>query len=156
MKLSFGVEWMLHSVALLALAPSGTSVSRRTLAEHYELPDAYLAKHLKSLVRNGILVATSGPHGGFKLARPPEDITALEIVDAVEGTAAPFVCQEIRQRGRAAASPSECQRPCGISLVMERAQQSWRTSLAGVSVVDLMRTTPKRIRTMNAKALAAL
>ena len=57
---------MLHSVTLLAQAPRGVAVSRRVLAEHYGLPEPYLAKPLKALVRARILTATSGPSGGFR------------------------------------------------------------------------------------------
>ena len=155
MKLSQGVEWMLHGVALIALAPAGTSVTRRILAEHYGLPDAYLAKHLKSLVRAGVLVATPGPTGGFRLARDPSKTTALDIVEAIEGSASPFTCMEIRQHGTAAISPADCRRPCGVSNVMDRAHESWRSSLRDVTVVDLVNLIPKRVRDRNAAELAA-
>jgi Rrf2 family protein len=155
MKLSQGVEWMLHSVALISLAPPGVSVARRVLAENYDLPEAYLAKHLKSLVRAGILVATTGPTGGFRLARDPATISALDIVEAVEGSASPFVCQEIRQRGTGAVPPELCKRPCGVSAIMDRAHDAWRTSLRDVTVVDLVKLIPKTIRDRNATLLAA-
>src|SRR4051812_27216923 len=115
MKLSQGVEWGLHCVVLLAQDPDGAPVSRRTLAQQFGLPETYLAKHLQALVRAGILQATSGPKGGFRLASPPEEITALDVLEAVEGTASPFVCQEIRRRGEGGLPPEECLRPCTIS-----------------------------------------
>ena len=155
MKMSQGVEWMLHGVALIAQAPHGVAVSRRLLAQHYGLPEAYLAKHLKSLVRAGVLAATPGPAGGFRLARPAAEITVLDIVDAVEGSTPPFICQEIRQRGTAAVPPQQCRRPCGFASVMQRAHQSWRASLDGVTVDDLVATVPTRSRNRNATELAA-
>lgn len=155
MKLSQGVEWALHYTALIALAPPDVAVSRRVLADHYGLPDAYLAKHLQAMVRAGLLRATSGPNGGFRLARPADEITALDIVDAVEGSASPFTCQEIRQSGSGALRPEECRRPCGMSTVMGRAHQAWRESLRSVTVTDLVATTPRRIRERNREKLAA-
>lgn len=155
MKFSQGVEWMLHSVTLLAQAPQGMAVSRRVLAEHYGLPEPYLAKPLKALVRAGILNATSGPSGGFRLAREPEDITALDIVEAVEGTSSPFTCQEIRQQGTAALPPEECRRPCAMSMMMDRAHQAWRASLSGITVADMVKTTPKTVRDRNRADFAA-
>ncbi|TDW94773.1 BadM/Rrf2 family transcriptional regulator [Kribbella pratensis] len=146
MKLSQGVEWMLHSVAVIAQAPAGTAVARRVLAENYDLPEAYLAKHLKALVRAGVLVATTGPTGGFRLARDPAGITALDIVEAIEGSAPPFTCQEIRQRGLAATPPELCRRPCGVAAVMDRAHQAWRSTLQEVTVADLVKLTPKPLR----------
>lgn len=146
---------MLHGVGLIAQAPEGMSVSRKVLAEHYRLPDAYLAKHLKALVRAGILIATPGPTGGFRLARTPSQITALEIIEAIEGSASPFLCQEIRQRIPDASTAAQFRGPCAISVMMDRAHQAWRSSLREVTVVDLMNMTPKRIRERNAARFAS-
>lgn len=143
---------MLHGVGLIAQLPDGASLSRKTLAEHYKLPDAYLAKHLKSLVRAGVLIATPGPRGGFRLARPAERISVLEIVEAIEGSAPPFPCQEIRLRVPGA--PSAYRRPCGIAAMMDQAHQAWRSELRQVTVADLVRMTPKRIRERAAARLA--
>lgn len=154
-KLSQGVEWSLHCAALVGLAPVGVSVPRRVLAEHFGLPDAYLAKHLQALVRAGVLQATTGPNGGFRLARDASTITALDIVDAIEGGSSPFLCQEIRQRGTGAVSPAECWKPCGISRMMDRANQAWRSALREIAVTDLIAMTPARIRERNRTMLSA-
>jgi Rrf2 family protein len=149
-KLSEGVEWGLHCTVLLAYAAGGrAAIARRTLADHYGLPEAYLAKHLRGLVAAGILQATSGPKGGYQLGKPAEQITALDVVDAVEGTAAPFTCQEIRQQGTGAVPPEQCRRPCGIAAVMAQAHRAWRESLRGVTVADLAERVPRTIREQN-------
>src|SRR5665213_525180 len=99
MKMSKGVEWALHCAWTLAAADSGEALSAWRLAEFYDLPAPYLAKVLNSLVRAGVLSATTGPQGGFRLARPAAEITAAEVVEAVEGRGQLFSCTEIRQRG---------------------------------------------------------
>lgn len=139
---------MVHGVALIAQAPAGRWVSRRILAEHYGLPEAYLAKHLKALVRAGVLVATPGAAGGFRLARPAADITVLDVVEAIEGTSPPFVCHEIRQRGAAAAGvpPGGYRRPCAVDSLMRRAYRSWQATLRDVTIDDIVAITPKRAR----------
>lgn len=146
MKLSEGVEWGLHCLLLLTQAPDGTALSRRALAEHYGLPEAYLAKHLQSLTAAGVLRATSGPKGGYRLARPAAEITVLDVLDAVEGPASPFVCQEIRQQGVMPLPPEQCRRPCAIAVVMAHAQQAWRTSLQAVSLSELAGQVPAPVR----------
>jgi Rrf2 family protein len=149
-KLSEGVEWGLHCTVLLAQAPEGrTAISRRALADHYGLPEAYLAKHLRGLVAAGILHATSGPRGGYHLGKPAEDITVLDVLDAVEGNASPFLCQEIRQQGTGAVPPELCTRPCAISAVMARAHRAWRESLRGVTVAELVGLVPRAVRERN-------
>src|SRR5262245_57137097 len=117
MSLSEGVEWSLHCAWLLAHVPAGEALSSRRMAEYYGLPPAYLSKLLKSLVRAGILDATTGPRGGFRLARPPGDVTVRDVMEAVEGPGPLFRCTEIRQRGPVAVSTADCRRPCGIARV---------------------------------------
>lgn len=143
MKLSEGVEWGLHCVLLIARAPNGMALPRRLLAERHGLPEAYLAKHLQALVRAGLLQAAPGPTGGFRLARSANQITVLDIVEAIEGSDSPFVCQEIRQRGTGAAPPEACQRPCAIASVMAQAHQAWRESLRTVTLDQLDRRVPQ-------------
>jgi Rrf2 family protein len=137
MSLPEGVEWAIHCAWLLAQAKPGQALSSRRLAEFYGLPTAYLSKVLKSLVRAGLLDATTGPRGGFRLARPATDITVLDLVEAVEGRAAMFRCTEIRQRGPVPASKTDCLRPCGIAKVMHDAERAWRAQLAATTIADL-------------------
>ena len=155
MKLSQGVEWGLHCATLIAQAPDGAALSRRVLAAHYGLPEAILAKHLQALVRASLLTATPGPSGGFRLARPADRITTLDILEAIDGNASPFLCQEIRQRGTAAVPPEECTRPCAISAVMARAHEAWRNSLREVTVDDLVARVPAHIRSRTRARLAS-
>src|SRR4029453_11700566 len=120
MELSEGVEWSVHCTWLLALTPPREALPSRRLAEFYALPPAYLSKLLKSLVRAGILSATSGPRGGFRLARPPGDITVLDIVEAVAGNAFAFRCMEIRQRGPRPPPPPPRRRGCSPAAAHRR------------------------------------
>ncbi|OIV38473.1 transcriptional regulator [Mangrovactinospora gilvigrisea] len=146
MKLSQGVEWSVHCAVLLAQGPPGTVASRRTLAGFYGLPEAYLAKHLKSLVRSGVLHATSGPRGGFRLARPAAEITVLDVVEAVEGEASAFVCTEIRQRGVCAIPAEQCVRRCTVDRIMQDADDAWRESLRGRTIGEIARGLSPEVR----------
>lgn len=131
-----GVEWALHAcLELMWARPDHVGGAR--LAELRELPAPYLNKQLQALVRSGILTSTSGPRGGFTLARSPEQITFLDVVEAVEGSQGAFTCAEIRQRGPLAAKPEDCQAPCRIAAVMYRAENAWRRELARVTLEDL-------------------
>ena len=146
MNFSQGVEWGLHCAAVVARAPDGTAVPRRVLAAHFGLPEAYLAKHLKALVRAGVLSATPGPKGGFRLARPAAEITALDILEAIEGAGSPFVCQEIRQQGTGAADPADCTKPCAISAMMDKAHQAWQQSLRQLTLTQIVDAVPPALR----------
>jgi Rrf2 family protein len=152
MRIGEGVEWALHCVALAA--QTDAPIRRETFARHYGLPEAYLGKHLQMLVRAGVLVASPGPRGGYRLARAPERITVLEVVEAIEGSARPFRCQEIRTRVENV-TPAECRRPCTIDAMMVRAHNAWRASLRDSSISDIVRRTPASVRQRNAAWLAA-
>ena len=57
----------------------------RTIAECTDIPKPYLTKILSSLVEAGLLDGKRGYRGGFRLSRPPSDVSVEEIVDALEG-----------------------------------------------------------------------
>jgi Rrf2 family protein len=141
MRLPQGVEWTLHCTWMLAMAHDGDALPARRLAEFYGLPEAYLAKLLKGLVRAGLLGASTGPRGGFRLARPPEEITVAGVVEAMEGQGPLFHCMEIRQRGPVALTGAAVRRPCGIAQVMDRAERAWRRELAATTIADLVATS---------------
>lgn len=141
-KLPVSTEWVLHCTTTLAQLDPGTSASAAQLARYYDLPAAYLTKQLKELVKAGLLSATTGPRGGFQLARPASRITLLQIVEAVDGASPPYECREIRQQGRGALPPEECRRICVIAERMAEAHEAWRRSLAGSTVADILATLP--------------
>ncbi|MEY9887914.1 Rrf2 family protein [Catenulispora sp. MAP12-49] len=142
MKLPTSTEWVLHCAASLAQLQPGQTASAAQLAAYYDLPAPYLAKQLQALTRAGILAATTGPRGGFRLARPAKDITMLQVVEAVDGAAAPYECREIRQQGRGALAAEECQETCPLARTMAEAHAAWRASLAAVSLGDILDELP--------------
>ncbi|GAA4662863.1 Rrf2 family transcriptional regulator [Streptomyces chumphonensis] len=146
MKLPASTEWVLHCATTLAQLEPRTSASTAQLAQYFDLPPAYLAKQLKALVRAGLLSATTGPRGGFRLARPPAAITLLALVEAVDGTSSPYECREIRQQGSGALPPEECRRTCVLAQKMAEAHQAWRGSLDGVTLADILATLPPAAR----------
>ncbi|WP_063059909.1 RrF2 family transcriptional regulator [Nocardia sienata] len=143
MKMGEGVEWSLHCCVTLTWLDDRWPVPIARLAAWFDLPVEYLKKRLQALVRAGILTSTPGVRGGFGLARPPERITLLDVVTAVEGGVDPFRCTEIRQRGGSGRSPgAEFTRPCGISQAMRRAELAWRRELAAQTIADLAAEAP--------------
>lgn len=138
MRLSDGVEWGLHCAALVALVPSGMALPASRLAEYHGVPSAYLAKHLQSLSRAGILQAVPGPRGGYALARPATEITMLDVVEAIDGVESAFQCTEIRRRGPTALPAREYRVPCSVHAVMDRADAAWRDELRAITLADLV------------------
>jgi Rrf2 family protein len=139
MRMSDAVEWSLHCCTVLAALPSDQALPAARLAEFHDVPPAYLAKALQALTTAGITESRPGPRGGYRLARPPAEITLLEVVLAVDGDDTAFQCREIRRRGPAATDdPGAYRRPCGIARAMWRAEDAWRAELAATTVGDLV------------------
>ncbi|MEU7748949.1 MULTISPECIES: Rrf2 family transcriptional regulator [unclassified Nonomuraea] len=142
--MSEGVEWALHTCLNLAWVEEDRAVPTSTLAAFYELPPAYLNKQLQALVRAGILASTSGPRGGFRLARDPGKITVLDVVAAIEGTREAFECAEILRRGPGGVPGIDYRKTCVISQTMRQAELNWRRELAGRTLADLKSTVEER------------
>jgi Rrf2 family protein len=138
MKLSDGVEWGVHACVLLAVLPSEAALPAARLAEYHGVPSAYLAKHLQALARAGVLDTVKGPRGGYRLSRPPAEITVLEVVEAIDGDEPAFRCTEIRRRGPSAVAAREYRTPCGIHRTFTRADDAWRAELAATTIADLV------------------
>jgi Rrf2 family protein len=142
MKLPVSTEWLLHCATSLAQLEAGATASAAQLAQYFDLPAAYLAKQLQTLVKAGVLTATTGPRGGFRLARPAGDITLLHIVEAVDGASSPYECREIRRQGRGALPVEECRTPCILAQKMAEAHEAWRGGLAATSLAEVVAALP--------------
>lgn len=156
MKLPESTEWVLHAVTSLAQLGPGAMASAAQLAAHHDVPGAYLAKQLQSLVRVGVLTATTGPRGGFRLARPAEQVTLLQVVEAVDGASPFYTCNEVRQRGRGAVPPEQCSRACAFVVRMAEAEAAWRQSLATVTIADIVASLPRGVPERTRALLARL
>lgn len=137
-----GVEWALHSCVNLCWIP-GEAVTAKRLAAFYDLPTAYLNKQLQALSRAGILSSTSGPKGGFQLARAADKISLLDIVVAIDGPEEAFRCTEILKAGPGANPKADYRQDCLISQAMRKAELTYRRELAGQTVADIVATVER-------------
>ena len=138
MKLSDGVEQAIHSVAMLASLREDQVLSAAALAEFHGVSQSYLLKHLQAMSRTGILGTVPGPKGGYRLARPPDEISLLDVVLAVEGGEPAFRCKEIRRNGPNPVADGYFTAPCQISAAMLRAERSYRSELRKVTIAHLL------------------
>ncbi len=83
--------YAIHALSFIgAAAPEACLV--RDIAQCLGLPKPYLARILNQLVHDGLVRAKRGYRGGVMLVRPPERISLLEVVRAIDGGAAGGVC----------------------------------------------------------------
>jgi Rrf2 family protein len=113
--------------------PSGKTVGIKDLAAYQGVSETYLSKVYTKLKKSGIVKSTPGVNGGYELARKPEKITFLDVVNAIEGTSPLFQCAEIRQneilldKDNLPETHTKC--PCIIKVVMTEAEDQMRQYL---------------------------
>lgn len=79
-------EYALQAVMYIAMQPPRQMVLLKDIAEKVNIPKHFLGKILQKLAKAGLLDSQKGPNGGFSLIDSPNQITALMIVEAIDGT----------------------------------------------------------------------
>lgn len=127
------------TVVLSQLANKGGVVSAAAVAAGTGLALPTVSKVLKRLTRAGLVVSVRGAHGGYGLARPAAEISAAEIIDALEGPVAITEC---------AGSDSRCELEphCRVGSAWQRINVAIRHALGDVSLSDLERAERARMR----------
>jgi Rrf2 family protein len=104
----------------------------REIAASMDIPVAYLKRILAELVSQGLLNSTAGPNGGYRLTRPPETITLLEIIEPLEHLLVPEHC--ILRGG-----PCDWSEFCPIHDTWCRAQKAFAETLDAATLDQLAR-----------------
>ena len=119
---------------------SGTEpVALAAVAEAETLPLSYL-EHLVAKLRHvGLVTSVRGAHGGYKLARPAEEITMLDVVEALEGPVAPMECFHADREGRVLCShEADGDHACATKLLWTRVHGGVSKALAGTTLAELV------------------
>jgi Rrf2 family protein len=86
MKLSRTVSYGLKAILQLARSEAaGVPIPCKRLAADGHMPERFLLQILRDLVTHGILESTRGVDGGYSLDRNPEEISLLDVIEAVDG-----------------------------------------------------------------------
>jgi len=137
---SSSVEYGLHCLLFLVDSSGAARASSLDLAEFQGISPSFVAKLFGRLKAAGLVTAIEGAHGGYQLARRAEDITVLDVVDALEGDKPLFQCKEIRRNCAlfADSAPSWATKGlCSIHAVMREAESLMKQSLANHTLADL-------------------
>ncbi len=85
MRVSRSTGYALLAVGYIAKHQGDGVVLSQDISKQYDIPLEYLLKILQQLVRANVLRSKRGPRGGFSLAKTPNKITMLEVIEAVDG-----------------------------------------------------------------------
>jgi FeS assembly SUF system regulator len=143
-KADYGLIAMKH---LAERAQVGACCSAKDLAEAYGLPQEALAKILQLLARAKLVATQRGTNGGYMLARDAREITAFQVIQAIEGPL--FLTSCVSVRGRCDQSGS-----CTVREPLQRISRSIEAVLARITVSELVQDSPATSATL-AKASAA-
>jgi Rrf2 family cysteine metabolism transcriptional repressor len=140
-KAEYGVRLMVELGRRAGDKQAGESepVALATVAESELLPLSYL-EHLVAKLRQAELVSSvRGAHGGYRLAKPADEIAMLDVVQALEGPIAPMECFELDGEGRVLCShEADGDRACATKLLWTRVHGGITKALNGTTLADLV------------------
>ena len=123
----YGTVLLAHLAANQATVCSAADVASAT-----GIAPPTVSKLLKSLARAGLVCSTRGANGGYRLARPPQQISAADVIDALEGPVSITECS---------ASDGDCEHEgvCSVGGAWQRINVAIRRALQDVTLNDLVR-----------------
>lgn len=127
-RCDYGIRAAMH---LADKAPERATAGE--IAEAMDMPTGFLHQVLQGLQRGGLVSSLAGRRGGYTLARRPEDISVLEVIETLEG---PLDAGECALRG----GPCHWEEVCAVHEVWSAARAAFRESLGSATLEDLART----------------
>jgi len=127
---SRSAEYAIRAFVHLARVPDGRYAMVKQIAEEEEIPSHFLAKILQQLARKGLLRSSKGPTGGFSLRQSPQEVSLLNIVEALDG---------LQEYQRCASGLAECNddMPCGMHESWKALRSRIIEYLEGTSIADV-------------------
>ncbi|MEC0090763.1 Rrf2 family transcriptional regulator [Paenibacillus macquariensis] len=126
MRFTKATNYALHTMLTLLDASPVKPIGVQQLAELQGVSPTYLSKILTRLVKAGMIESVSGVNGGYRLSRKKDDITFLDIIHAIEGTASLFECDFVHGD------------ECSIQAVMKEAEEKMESHLKNTKLTDLV------------------
>ena len=135
LRLTKKADYGLMALKYLAEQPDNgllsASASAKAIAEAYHIPPQLLAKILQTLAKAGLLVSHAGTNGGYALARGAHDISAFEVIRAIDGPL--FITSCITIHGTC-----DLHGTCTIKEPLRKVNDSITGLLSELSIADLI------------------
>ncbi len=136
MRVSRKGEYALRAMIVLALNYGGGRVQIREIAEEERIPKKFLEQILLELKKAGLLESRRGAGGGYRLMKPPEEISLARVVRIIDGPLAPVSCVSQLAHVRC-----PHQKGCGLYSVMLDVRNAIADILEGVTFADVCKRT---------------
>jgi len=131
MKISTRAEYGVRLLVALARAEESGPVSLATVSRVEKLPHAYLEQLVRDLRRAGLVTATRGQAGGYRLARPARQISLVDAIRALDGPVLAMPCAGEENL-------EVCDRPqdCSVHDVFQRVHESLTGTLGATTLAE--------------------
>jgi Rrf2 family protein len=139
LRLTKKADYGLMALKYLAENPDRTSVSAKDIAEAYHIPPQLLAKILQRLAKVGILRSHAGMNGGYSLLRNSREISAFEVIYAIDGPLFITSCGPSR-------NGCDLTDSCTIKEPLARVNDSISGLLRSISIADLAESTEVTVK----------
>jgi len=132
-------EYAIRALLFLAKQPEGEIVFKKDICSTQDITPAFLTKILQPLIKAGIVGSQRGVGGGFYLAKSPDQVTLLDVVEAEEGPLHLNLCLE---------SNGACSRDvfCPVHGAWHEVQDKMIAVLRGYTFADLARQEEKNLQ----------
>lgn len=130
LQLTMTGEYSVRAMLHLAGQPPGTVVHTSEISRQWEIPVEFLRKIVQLLSKAGLILSRRGVGGGVELAKPAEEITLLEVVEASEGKLALNKC--LMYSGFCHRDPW-----CAVHSVWAEAQEKVKETLRAKNIAEL-------------------
>lgn len=127
-KISEATSIAFHSITSLAADPE-RPISTKEIASKFHISEAHLSKVLQRLAKAGLVKSARGPKGGFLLDRPADEITLLDVYEAIDGPLISTTCL--------LGTPLCGKNGCIFGGMLESVDDQVREYLAGTNLGDL-------------------
>jgi Rrf2 family protein len=131
LRLTKKADYGLMALKYLAEHSDASSLSAKDIAEAYHIPPQLLAKILQRLAKVGILRSHAGMNGGYSLLKNPREISAFEVIHAIDGPLFITSCGPSH-------SGCELTDSCTIKEPLSRVNDSISGLLQSISIADLV------------------
>lgn len=137
MKLSTRGRYGARALVELAKHDGQGPLPLKEIAEHQQIPLKYLEQIAMALKRAKLIKSVRGPTGGYTLARPPDKIHLLEIIETLEGSLSYVNCVR---------DPSTCERveSCAFNDLWKRISKETSKILRSVTLADMVRNDSRK------------
>jgi Rrf2 family protein len=131
LQLTRRADYAIRTALCLGREGSGDRLSAPVIAQRMDVPPRFLPQIMQDLVRAGLVEASLGRGGGYRLARAPGEISLLEVIEAVEGDARRRTCV-------LSSTACDASRPCDVHALFADAQDALLDKLAQATIVDAL------------------